>query len=187
MRQRDSSSAQRPVCLKYILHVIAVKHEIAPLFASCRRAGVVAGRSAVPDNLAPLCPWTLFPNFGRFGIGLSCRPKSSKTGEEDHEGQAVPMMRRSSMRRPKRRAERRCKSACAYAVANTCACIEVRRLRCRRWLENGFRPCGVKADFTHFGKSTENGKLGPHNRRLRDECLNVLQLGFPSKTVSYLH
>jgi len=32
---------------------------------------------------------------------------------------------------------------------------------------------GVKLDFTHPGKPTENGHIESFNGRLRDECLNV--------------
>lgn len=32
---------------------------------------------------------------------------------------------------------------------------------------------GVKLDFTHPGKQTENGHIDSLNGRLRDECLNV--------------
>lgn len=34
---------------------------------------------------------------------------------------------------------------------------------------------GVKLDFTHPGKPTENGHIESFNGRLRDECLNVNQ------------
>jgi len=34
---------------------------------------------------------------------------------------------------------------------------------------------GVKLDFTHPGKPTENGHIESFNGRLRDECLNVTQ------------
>jgi putative transposase len=34
---------------------------------------------------------------------------------------------------------------------------------------------GVKLDFTHPGKPTENGHIESMNGRLRDECLNVQQ------------
>jgi putative transposase len=34
---------------------------------------------------------------------------------------------------------------------------------------------GVKLDFTHPGKPTENGHIESFNGRLRDECLNVSQ------------
>ena len=34
---------------------------------------------------------------------------------------------------------------------------------------------GVKLDFIHPGKPTENGHIESFNGRLRDECLNVMQ------------
>jgi putative transposase len=34
---------------------------------------------------------------------------------------------------------------------------------------------GVKPDFIHPGKPTENGHIESSNGRLRDECLNVMQ------------
>jgi putative transposase len=34
---------------------------------------------------------------------------------------------------------------------------------------------GVKLDFIHPGKPTENGRIESFNGRLRDECLNVTQ------------
>ena len=37
-------------------------------------------------------------------------------------------------------------------------------------------PRGVQLDFTRPGKPTDNGHTESFNGRLRDECLNVLQL-----------
>src|SRR5262249_54385109 len=44
----------------------------------------------------------------------------------------------------------------------------------KRW-KNGLTKRGVKLDFTHPGKPTENGHIESFNGRLRDECLNVTQ------------
>jgi putative transposase len=42
-------------------------------------------------------------------------------------------------------------------------------------LEEWAHRVGVKLDFTHPGKPTENGHIESFNGRLRDECLNVSQ------------
>jgi putative transposase len=44
-----------------------------------------------------------------------------------------------------------------------------------RALEDWAYQRGVKLDFTHPGKPTENGHIESFNGRLRDECLNVNQ------------
>lgn len=44
-----------------------------------------------------------------------------------------------------------------------------------RALEDWAHHHGVKLDFTHPGKPTENGHIESFNGRLRDECLNVEQ------------
>ena len=44
-----------------------------------------------------------------------------------------------------------------------------------RALEEWAYQRGVKLDFTHPGKPTENGHIESFNGRLRDECLNVNQ------------
>jgi putative transposase len=42
-------------------------------------------------------------------------------------------------------------------------------------LEEWAHQRGVKLDFIHPGKATENGHIESFNERLRDECLNVIQ------------
>ena len=46
-----------------------------------------AGLDEIPGS--KIARLTLFPISGQFRTGLSCLLKSSRTGEEDHEGQAI--------------------------------------------------------------------------------------------------
>ena len=60
----------------------------------------------------------------------------------------------------------------------TVAVIDHRRSRTEftsKALEGWAYQRGVKLDFTHPGKPTDNGDIESFNGRLRDECLNVNQ------------